>query len=209
MSRPPLRMVPAAGSDRKRRRLERRTELAYEAGFSGTATAHTFQAVATPDGPAMREVAIDVPVPILPVPSLPLPISMDDLTWAHKDPVVPLAQLGSTPYVTADTSSNTASAVSLSRVVDLHVPGLIFQHRRILPCHNGGSFGTSLAMSSTAWTHAGRRTCRMHAAYSAAPPATYRFDAQSAATGTCSVVAVYVFVTRVSHFIKFRYGLIF
>jgi hypothetical protein len=126
MSRP-LRLIPASGSDRKRRRVQDRAAVAYTAGFSGTATAHTFQTVSTPRGPALREVAIEVPVPILPTPTLPLPLYMDDLTWAHEDPVVPLAQLGSTPYVTADTfsSSESTGAVSLLHVLCLHAQPLI------------------------------------------------------------------------------------
>jgi hypothetical protein len=102
--------VPPAQKDKKRRRLAQRSEAIYEAGYSGTTTTVNYETVATASGSELREVTYEIPAPVLPIPTVSLPEVVDDVTWTHDDPAVPLVQFGETPYVTSTSASHTHTA---------------------------------------------------------------------------------------------------
>jgi hypothetical protein len=107
-SRPrrPVIMVPAAAKDKKRRCLDQQAEEINADGFSSVTTTVNYETVHTASGPELQEVAYDIPAPVLPVPQVSLPEVIEDVTWTHDDPAAPLAQFGSTTYVTAATASS-------------------------------------------------------------------------------------------------------
>jgi hypothetical protein len=124
-----LRVVPPAQKDKKRRHLGQRAEEIYDAGYSGTTTAVNYEAVATASGSELREVAYEIPAPVLPIPMVSLPEVVEDVTWTHDDPAVPLVQFGETPYVTSTTASHTQSAARAGE------PSVVSRTQRS-PCPN-------------------------------------------------------------------------
>jgi hypothetical protein len=118
--------VPPAQKDKKHRRLAQRGEAIYEAGYSGTTTTVNYETVATASGSKLREVTYEIPAPVLPIPTVSLPEVVDDITWTHDDPAVPLVQFGETPYVTSTSASHRHTAARAGK------PSMVSRAQRFL-----------------------------------------------------------------------------
>jgi hypothetical protein len=141
--RRPLTSVPPAQKDKKRRRLAQRAEEIYDAGYSGTTATVNYETVTTASGSELREVAYEIPAPVLPIPTVSLPEVVDNITWTHDDPAVPLVQFGETPYVTSTTASHTHPAVRAGE------PSVVSLTLRSKTCANN-RIGNYEPMASTA-----------------------------------------------------------
>jgi hypothetical protein len=100
MSKPTrtIKYVPAGKGNTKKRRVDQVALDVWASGWSGDTTTDDVPAASSSTEPVTFE--IPTLVDHMPTVSLPMP-SAEDMPWTQDDNADPVAQFGSTPYVTS------------------------------------------------------------------------------------------------------------
>jgi hypothetical protein len=155
-------------------RLNKRRHLHNEhnnnvwvAGFSAMTVTHKYHTVEITTGSVSWEVAIEVPVPLLPIPDVSLPVLINPLNWTHNELAVPLAQCSFTSYMTPNTFLSGKKVKSFI----VHTVSVVLMRfsRKRLPCLIGGTSAINMATSSTGLTCVAQRFWQMGAAQAVTP----------------------------------------
>jgi hypothetical protein len=114
-----IRALPTSIRNRKRKRDQQIADEAWDSGFGGTTAASTWESVPSASGTKLREVRMEIPAPYIPIPTVSLPMPVNNHAWAFDDKGVPIRRYGSTAYFAMETDgTSTANAGENTEVSD-------------------------------------------------------------------------------------------